>query len=212
MTTAKTTPQSALQRPLTKAVAELFPRQGDWSESDYWPLAEYNRIVELSDGKLIVLPMPTTEHQDIVFNIAVALRTFVNANKLGKVSIAPLPVRLWPNKIREPDVLVMLNANLHRVQSQFWGPPDLAVEVVSPSTQRADRKEKLLEYAAAGVNEYWIVSAESQAVEVYRLEEERYILDETYSSATNDQVESRVIAGFTVACADISAQDKALRA
>src|SRR5262245_1254603 len=129
MAEPKVTAAATAQRPLTRAVAELFPRQGDWTEEDYWPIAQRNRIVELSDGKLIVPSMPTTEHQDVVGNIYVALRTYVRANKVGKVSIAPLPVRLWPEKIREPDVVVMLNAHLDRVQSQFWGPPDLAVEV-----------------------------------------------------------------------------------
>jgi Uma2 family endonuclease len=201
MIETKTKPATIPQRPLTRVIAEFFPRQGDWTEADYWPLSQRNRIVELSDGKLIVPPMPTTEHQDVVGNIYVALRTYVRANNLGKVGLAPLPVRLWPEKIREPDVVVMLKEHLDRVQSQFWGPPDLAVEVLSPGTERTDRKKKIYEYAAAGVAEYWIVAIETETVEVYRLEGEVYFLDAEYSGAA--RVESRVLKGFDLAVADI---------
>lgn len=51
--------------PPTYAVAELFPRQGEWSEGDYLEL-DSNRVVELSDGNLEVAPMPTHQHQRIV--------------------------------------------------------------------------------------------------------------------------------------------------
>lgn len=63
----------------------------------------------------------------------------------------------WEGRIREPDVMVMLNEHHNRIQNQCWGPPDLAVEVLSPGTRETDRTEKLVEYAQAGVHEYWIV-------------------------------------------------------
>ena len=43
-------------------VAELFPRQGEWSEDDYLRL-ETNRLIELSDGSPEFLAMPTEWHQ-----------------------------------------------------------------------------------------------------------------------------------------------------
>ncbi len=54
MIETKTKPVTMPQRPLTRVIAEFFPRQGDWTEEDYWPISQRNRIVELSDGKLIV--------------------------------------------------------------------------------------------------------------------------------------------------------------
>lgn len=66
--------QSALERDLTLTVAEFFPRAGEWTEAKYWPFAEHARIVELSEGKLIVPPMPTTEHQDVVLNVCTPMR------------------------------------------------------------------------------------------------------------------------------------------
>ena len=50
------------------------------------------------------------------------------------------------------------------------------VEVISPSTRRIDRIEKFVEYAKAGVNEYWIVEPQEKTIEVYVLIEGAYTL------------------------------------
>ncbi len=191
----------AHEHPLTYDVALLFPRQGTWTEPDYWALPETNRVIELARGTLVVPAMPTTEHQDIVGNIYVALRAYVRTHKAGRVSLAPLPVRLREGIIREPDVLVMLNEHLDRIASQYWGPPDLVVEVLSPATQATDRGEKMHEYAQAGVAEYWIVEPESHSVAVHRLSGATYAAAMRY---TNDmQIESAVLPGFALPVADI---------
>jgi hypothetical protein len=51
-------------------VAKMFPVQGKWTERDYFSLPETNRIVELSEGRLIITPSPTTQHQRIVLRIS----------------------------------------------------------------------------------------------------------------------------------------------
>ncbi|MCS7265265.1 MAG: hypothetical protein NZ805_10580 [Armatimonadetes bacterium] len=48
------------ETPLTFEVAELFPRQGDWAEEDYFLLPETNRLVEFPEGSLLMLPITTT--------------------------------------------------------------------------------------------------------------------------------------------------------
>lgn len=58
----------------------------------------------------------------------------------------------------------------------FEGPPDLVVEVLSPSTIRGDRVTKFWAYEQAGVPEYWIVDPHARLVEVYVLQEGRYAL------------------------------------
>jgi Uma2 family endonuclease len=189
--------------PLTVAVAELFPRQGQWTEHDYWPLTEQNRIIELSDGELIVPPMPTTEHQAIVLNIALALQVYVRGQRLGRVGIAPLPVRLWEGKVREPDVMVMLNEHRERITSQHWGPPDLVVEVLSPGTTDTDRTRKPQEYARAGVREYWIVDPTTRQVEVYRLEEAEQVYTLAATCREPEAVVSTVVDGLVVSVAAI---------
>src|SRR6186713_1167167 len=94
-------------------IAKLFPDQGDFSESDYLFITERtNRLAEYSDGTIEVLPMPTTEHQEIVLFLVNLLRSFVNPRNLGRALMAPLRVRLREGRFREPDVVFMLERNL----------------------------------------------------------------------------------------------------
>ena len=161
---------------LTLEVAQLWPRQGQWTEADYFVLPDANRFVELSEGTLVMPPHPTHTHQRIVGNLYRALYDFVVAHGPGTVQLGPLPVRLWPGKIREPDILFMAGEHSDRIDEQVYGPPDLAVEVLSPSTRRIDRLEKMVEYARAGVKEYWIVDPAGQAAEVFTWYEGAYEL------------------------------------
>ena len=71
-------------------IAYLFPAQGAWSEDDYLSLTEgTNHLVELSQGHVEVLPMPTRTHQRIVFFLARVLHRFLMAHGLGTVLFAP---------------------------------------------------------------------------------------------------------------------------
>src|SRR5207248_3201985 len=85
-------------------VARLFPPRGAWSEEEYL-LLPTNRLVEFSEGALEVLPMPGQSHQLLVLFFYRLLSSWVEARSLGLVLLAPFPVRLWPGKFREPDVL-----------------------------------------------------------------------------------------------------------
>src|SRR5688572_18691800 len=104
-----TIPQSLPQPTITCPepaweVALLFPSQGDWTESDYLAL-DTNRLVELVDGKLEVLPMPSILHQRIVDYLHKVLQSFVLTHRLGEALFAPLPVRIREDTLREPDVI-----------------------------------------------------------------------------------------------------------
>src|SRR5437773_8979504 len=155
--------RQARQAPWTTEVAWLFPRRGEWTEADYLALPETNRIVELSEGRLVVPEMPTDPHQFVVGELFAAMRSFVRDHALGHLRVAPLPVRLWPGKFREPDIVFLSREHGDRRGEQFWGVPDLVVEVISPrtehssGTERTDRREQFDEYALAGVLEYWLV-------------------------------------------------------
>ncbi len=137
---------------LTYEVAELFPRQGEWTEAAYLSLPETNRLVELSDGKLVVLPMPTTKHQRVVGRLFRIMSDYAERHGLGEVAIAPLCVRLCPGKFCEPDIIFMSAEHSDRIGEDYWGVPDLVVEVISPQTETSsetehiDRGEKFEDY------------------------------------------------------------------
>src|SRR5207245_2733128 len=136
-------------------VATLFPNQGHWSEGDYLQLPG-NRLVEFTHGRIEVLPMPTEEHQAIVAFLYEMLLMFVRPAKLGTVRFAPLRVRIALGKFREPDLLFVLAAHDALRGNEFWTGADLVMEVVSNDDRRRDLETKRLEYARAGIAEYWI--------------------------------------------------------
>ena len=175
-------------------VAQLWPPRGQWTEADYFALPETNRFIELSEGELIMPPHPTHTHQLIVGKLYRAMCDFVAECDLGTVQFGPLPVRLWPGKIREPDILFVAREHSHRIGEQAYGPPDLVVEVLSPSTRRTDRLEKTVEYARAGVGEYWIVDPHGRTVEVFILQEGAYELLGKWGGG--EEARSEILTGF----------------
>lgn len=155
-------------------VAELYPPQGKWTEADYFALPDTHRHVELSEGKLIVPPHPTYRHQEALKRLFLRLNAFVESHDLGVVEVAPLPVRLWPGKIREPDIFFIAREHSDRIGEEVCGVPDLVVEVISPGTRQVDQVEKYAEYARAGVLEYWLADPDGHWIEVYALRQGVY--------------------------------------
>ena len=178
-------------------VAMLFPEQGDWSAEDYLSLPG-NHLVELSDGCLEVLPMPTPLHQWIVFYLCRLIDDFASRNRLGQVLPAPLPVQLWSGKFREPDVVFKLRKSRHRAGTKFWEGADLVIEVVSddPEARRRDLIAKRAEYAKAGISEYWIVDQQRKQITVLFLQGQKYVVHGTFKSG--QQARSRLLRGFEV--------------
>jgi Uma2 family endonuclease len=156
-------------------VLPLLPEQGEWNEADYlWLSSRTNRLVELSDGCIEVLPMPTEKHQAIVAHLFLAFLAVARRTG-GKVVFAPFRLRLQTGKFREPDLLFLRSARDQRRQDAYWDGADLVVEVVSSDDPSRDLVTKRAEYAAAGVAEYWIVDAEAELISVLALEEGTYV-------------------------------------
>jgi Uma2 family endonuclease len=152
------------------------PEQGHWTYADYAALPDDGRHYEVMDGVLLMSPSPSPAHQSVVNWIAFYLTQYVLLTDLGRVFSAPLDVELAPNKVVQPDVLVLLNKNLNKVTaSRIVGAPDLVVEVRSPGTAAYDRLNKLGVYAQEGVQEYWMVNPDMQTIEILVLQNGIYV-------------------------------------
>jgi Uma2 family endonuclease len=156
-------------------VALLFPSQGDWSEFEYLAL-DTNRLVELVDGNLEVLAMPSTSHQRILWYLLNLFRTFVSEHGLGEVLFAPLALRIRHRTFREPDIIFVANEHREWVEEKFWRGADLVLEIVSPDREsiKRDYDEKRVDYAALGVPEYWIVDPQLTRITVLVLAGKQY--------------------------------------
>jgi Uma2 family endonuclease len=111
-------PRTARSRKSTEIV-DLFPRQGQWTEADYLALPETNRIIELSEGRVVMPDMPTTSHQRAVGKLFRLMSDHVEAQSLGEVCVTPLRVRLWPGKFREPDIVFMHRDHADRIGEDY---------------------------------------------------------------------------------------------
>jgi Uma2 family endonuclease len=178
-------------------IAYLFPTQGTWSEEEYLALPG-NRLVEFSDGAIEVLPTPTELHHMILLFLIDILRAHVAKADGGKVLPAGIRVRLWPGKIREPDVVFMRKANEARRANEFWTGADLVMEIVSGDAKdrEGDLVIKRAEYAKGHIPEYWIVDPEMRKVTVLTLKGDRY---EEHGVFTQGQAAtSALLPGFAV--------------
>src|SRR5215208_462311 len=131
-------------------LVSLYPPQGDWTDQDYLSFVDKldtHRLIELVDGRIEVLPVPTEEHQSIVAFIYEAFVGFVRPRKLGKVLFTGLRVRLRSRNFREPDVVFLAKKNDAKRGSRFWTGADIAVEVVSPDDPNRDYVKKRTDYA-----------------------------------------------------------------
>ena len=153
-------------------VARLFPDQGHWTEADYFELHQ-NKMVEMVDGYLEVLPMPTWLHQLIVDFIADCIKAAISS---GRVLQAPLPIRLFAGTIREPDIMYFAPGSEPADRRGYPTRVDLAVEVVSDDdeSRRRDYVAKPRDYARAKVPEYWIVDPQEHRITVLVLDNDVY--------------------------------------
>ncbi len=152
------------------------PKQGQWTEDQYAALPNDDKRYEIVDGVLYMAPpSPNDFHQGASNLFATYLTIHVQFKGLGRVYTAPFDVCLNSNTVVQPDVIVILSENLHKITHKgIVGGPDLAIEIGSPSTESYDRLVKWNAYARAEVREYWIVDPLKQNIEVLVLEDETY--------------------------------------
>lgn len=151
------------------------PVQGQWTYAAYAALPDDGHRYEIINGVLYMAPAPTLGHQASNLRFARYLMQYVEDAGLGRVFPAPVDVELAPNVVVQPDVVVVLNANLDILMPErIIGAPDLVVELASPGTAGYDRRQKQDAYARAGVSEYWIADPLARTVEVLRLNEGAY--------------------------------------
>jgi Uma2 family endonuclease len=160
------------------------PQPGEWTYTDYRRLtAETDTRYEVIAGVLYEMPSPSTLHQILVMKLILRLGSLIEASKQGILVPAPVEVTLpAATTVVQPD-LVFVRAERRGIikQNRIEGPPDLVVEVLSPSSIRYDRVTKFEVYETSGIQEYWILNPKTQSLEIYSLEEGMYNLHNEYN-------------------------------
>ena len=145
-----------------------------------------------------MVPAPTPEHERLV--ISIGARLFAAIEELGLGRVYGSPAIDGGLTTLRPDAVVVLKANLGVVATQrLVGPPDLVVEITSPSTAAYDRdpvEVKRGAYAYMGVPEYWLVDPATRTVEVLVLDGASYRALGAFHG--DEPVRSQVIPGDTL--------------
>jgi Uma2 family endonuclease len=150
----------------TKMTAEQFLKLGDDPPG---------LRLELVDGEVAVSPSPSPDHSAVVVNLIIVMGTHIQTNGLGELH-HDVDTILNTFLVRRPDLLFYFNARTHLIgKKAMEGPPDLAVEVISPTSGEIDRTDKFAEYREAGVPHYWIVDPELRTIEAWTLKRGKYV-------------------------------------
>ncbi|UCF21542.1 MAG: Uma2 family endonuclease [Gemmatimonadota bacterium] len=138
-----------------------------WADAQLMP--EDGKLYEAIDGELYVTPAPTLRHQWIAANLVADLQRLLVARGHGWLFFAPLGVEFPETEEGvQPDIIFISKARRALLtEAGVSGPPDLVVEIGSPSTANRDRSIKRKLYERQGVAQYWIVDAATDTVEVW---------------------------------------------
>jgi len=147
-----------------------FGPAGEFTVEDLERMPDDGLRYELLDGTLLVSPAPGLWHQEVALELAIRLRAACPPEL--HVVIAPFEWRGSRRTALQPDVLVARHGDLLAVDGGKYlaAPPMLAVEVLSPSTQRIDRLSKLSAYEDAGVASYWLVDPDPESPSLHALD------------------------------------------
>ncbi len=123
---------------------------------------------EFVNGELKQMSPPTMEHGEISMGLILPLGTYVRDKQLGRLYPADTTFKLG-DRLVKPDIAFVSNERLPENRRQGSPiPPDLAVEVTSPSESQYDIIEKALVYLKAGTRLVWVIEPIAQTVTVYR--------------------------------------------
>lgn len=141
---------------------------------EYAELPNDGRRYELVEGDLLVNPAPTTIHQRVSRRLQQILMQQLEEPGIAEVFNAPTDVILSDTNVVQPDLAIVRSARKAISERGIEGPPDVIVEILSPSNSGHDELFKKLLYAKMGVPEYWVVDPVHGLVTAYHLDGGRY--------------------------------------
>lgn len=142
-------------------------------------LSAYDGVhAEWVDGEVLLMSPGNERQSKLTGFLHAILQSWAESHDLGEVYVPPFTVRTGEGTGREPDVFFVRREHLDRVRkTHVAGAPDLVIEISGRESRGRDRGEKFFEYEAAGIPEYWLIDAEREKVEAYRMDADgRYAL------------------------------------
>ncbi len=188
---------------------EVLAREHTLRQKFYEEITEQQKV-EFINGQVVFHSPVQRRHSvasDFLFKL---LSTYVDQNALGWVGHEKLLVALERNDY-EPDVAFWRaeRAGEFAADQMKFPAPVFVAEVLSPSTAKNDRGVKFEDYAAHGVEEYWLLDPQAEAIEKFTLRAGRFVAAGVFRKGS---VASTVVAGFEIAVAAVFQREANLRA
>jgi Uma2 family endonuclease len=161
---------------------------------------DYHRH-QLVKGELLTMPPPKSVHGRVTANLTMLLLQHAKANRLGDVHTeSGFKLETDPDTVLGPDVSFISQERVDRTEDGYYdGPPDLAVEVLSPGDRRGWIERKLALWLETGTRSVWLVNPRLRTVEVISSLSDRRTFHET------DELVDDVVPGFRVKVSEIFA-------
>lgn len=140
----------------------------------------YERI----NGEEKLLAQPAIPHLIISRNLTYIIHSYLRGKRCQL--LAEPDVFFDDDNRLAPDLAVVCDPQKIKYRG-IYGAPDLIIEILSPSTANNDKKSKKAIYEKFGVREYWIVDPKGKSIEVYRLSDNKFVLDHVYEALNDDE-------------------------
>lgn len=168
-----------------------FNKQYTYSDYLTW---QFTERIELIKGWIYKMsPAPKRKHQEVLSNLHLGIARYIHKKKC-KIYLAPFDVRLIKDKGKNSEIETVVQPDISIIcdkskldERGCVGSPDLVIEILSLSTSKKDYGVKFDLYEENGVKEYWIVNPELNSIEIYSLENQKYILFKEFIEKEEDQ-------------------------
>jgi len=177
-------------------------RPPPFTYEDYCRIPEDGKCHELIEGEFFVSPAPFIQHQSVSANLLRALLQAIHKPGLARVFHPPTDLILARTTVVQPDLIVVGQARESFITKRaVEGPPDVVVEILSPSSLDRDQYIKRKLYEKFQILEYWVVDPEQESITVYRLDEGTYGIRANYDRTST--LESPEFPTLQVPLADV---------
>lgn len=156
-------------------MAEVMAIRQRMTAAEFKLLPESSLPTELINGELIVSASPKDDHQQVSGELYSVIKSIMAG---GTLRFAPMDLYLDDANVPQPDLFwVAPESRCKLGEDGYWyGPPELIVEIFSPSSIKRDKIDKFNLYERHGVLEYWIVDPMAKYLEVWQLVNGKYAL------------------------------------
>ncbi len=143
---------------------------------EVWESLPEGTLCQVINNTLVMSPAPSDNHQKLLVKLISKIYLFVEENDLGEVRVSPYDVYFDRENIFQPDIVFITKENTHLIKERgLFGAPDLVIEILSPSNEGYDKKDKKQVYEKYGIKEYWIIEPYEKTVTGFTLIKNKFV-------------------------------------